>query len=138
MMDGVAMLRGVGTRYRAVLLPLSEGGATIDYVLGATNYRSLRANEALRTQVNFRRLLMLRSCDATQERHSFMAVGLQERATLREVDGVIMSPCGNIFLIRKLFSAETYSTKQGSEGGFEPHYVLFGRESAVSPPPPAM
>jgi hypothetical protein len=38
----------------------------------------------------------------------------------------------------QLFSAETYSTKQGSEGGFEPHYLLFGRESAVSPPPPPM
>jgi hypothetical protein len=56
MMDGVAMLRGVGIRYRAVLLPLSESGSTIDHVLGATNYRSLRTNEARTTQVNFRRL----------------------------------------------------------------------------------
>ena len=38
----------------------------------------------------------------------------------------------------QLYSAETYSTKLGSEGGFEPHYVLFGRSSAVNPPPPAM
>jgi hypothetical protein len=32
-----------------VLLPVSEVGATIDYVLGATNYRSLRINEARTT-----------------------------------------------------------------------------------------
>jgi hypothetical protein len=56
MMEGVATLRGVGILYRAVLLPLSQGGATIDHVLGATNYRSLRANEARTTQVYFRRL----------------------------------------------------------------------------------
>jgi hypothetical protein len=56
MMDGVAMLRGVSIRYRAVLLPLSDGGSNIDHVLGATNYRSLRTNEARTTQVNFRRL----------------------------------------------------------------------------------
>ena len=31
-----------------------------DYVLGATNYRSLRINEARTTQVNFRRLPMPR------------------------------------------------------------------------------
>jgi hypothetical protein len=58
MMEGVAMLRQVGIRYRAVVLPVSEAGATIDYVLGATNYRSLRVNEARTTQVNFRRLPM--------------------------------------------------------------------------------
>jgi hypothetical protein len=56
MIEGVATLRGEGIRYRAVLLPLSENGATIDHVLGAMNYRSLRTNEALSTQVNFRRL----------------------------------------------------------------------------------
>ena len=60
MMDGVAILRQVGIRYRTVLLPVSEVGATIDYVLGATNYRSLRINEARTTQVNFRRLPMPR------------------------------------------------------------------------------
>ena len=53
---GVATLREVGICYRAVLLPLSEGGSTIDHVLGATNYRSLRTNETRTTQVNFRRL----------------------------------------------------------------------------------
>ena len=56
MIEGVATLRGEGIRYRAVLLPLSENGATIDHVLGAMNYRLLRTNEALSTQVNFRRL----------------------------------------------------------------------------------
>jgi hypothetical protein len=60
MMEGVAMPRRVGIRYRTVLLPVSEVGATIDYVLGATNYRSLRINEARTTQVNFRRLPMPR------------------------------------------------------------------------------
>jgi hypothetical protein len=60
MMEGVAMLRRVDIRYRTVLLPVSEVGATIDYVLGATNYRSLRVNEARATQVNFRRLPMPR------------------------------------------------------------------------------
>jgi hypothetical protein len=54
----VAALRGTDILYRAVLLPLSEGGATIDHVLGATNYRSLRADEARTMQVNFRRLPM--------------------------------------------------------------------------------
>jgi hypothetical protein len=54
--EGVATLREVGICYRAVLLPLSEGGASIDHVLGATNDRSLRTNEARTTQVNFRRL----------------------------------------------------------------------------------
>jgi hypothetical protein len=54
--EGVATLREVGICYRAVLLPLSEGGSTIDHVLGATNYRSLRTNETRTTQVNFRRL----------------------------------------------------------------------------------
>jgi hypothetical protein len=56
MIEGMATLRGAGIRYRAVLLPLSENGVTIDHVLGAMNYRSLRMNEALSTQVNFRRL----------------------------------------------------------------------------------
>jgi hypothetical protein len=60
MMEGVAMLRQVGIRYRAVLLPISETGGTIDYLLGATNYRSLRVNEPRTTQVNFRRLPMPR------------------------------------------------------------------------------
>ena len=49
-------LRGAGIIYRAVLLPLSEGSVAIDYVLGAMNYRSLRADEVRSTQVNFRRL----------------------------------------------------------------------------------
>lgn len=56
MIEGVATLRGEGIRYRAVLLPLSENGATIDHVLGAMNYRLLRTNEARSTQVKFRRL----------------------------------------------------------------------------------
>jgi hypothetical protein len=54
MIEGGATLRGVGILYRAVLLPLSEDGVTIDHVLGATNYRSLRDDEALIRQVIFR------------------------------------------------------------------------------------
>jgi hypothetical protein len=56
--EGMATLRGVGILYRAVLLPLSENGTTIDYVLGATNHRPLHTDEVLTTQVNFRRLPM--------------------------------------------------------------------------------
>jgi hypothetical protein len=37
-----------------VLLPLSDDGAAIDHALGAANYRSLRADEALIAQVIFR------------------------------------------------------------------------------------
>jgi len=55
MIEGVATLRGEGIRYLAVLLPLSEDGATIDHVLRAMNYRALHTNEVLTTQVNFRR-----------------------------------------------------------------------------------
>jgi len=46
----------VGILYGSMLLPLSEDGATIDQVLGAASYRLLRSNEALSTQVRFRRL----------------------------------------------------------------------------------
>jgi hypothetical protein len=49
MIEGVATLRGEGIRCRAVLLPLSEDGRRVDYVLGATNYRSLCTNEVLTT-----------------------------------------------------------------------------------------
>jgi hypothetical protein len=56
MIEGMATLRGVGILYRAVLLPLSEAGVVIDHAFGATNYRLLRTNEALSTQVNIRRL----------------------------------------------------------------------------------
>src|SRR6516225_8803818 len=56
MIEGVATLRGMGILYRTVLLPLSEAGVVIDHAFGATNYRLLRSNEALSTQVNFRRL----------------------------------------------------------------------------------
>jgi hypothetical protein len=54
--ERVATLRDVGICYHAVLLPLSEGGSTIDHMLGATNYRSLRTGETRTTQVNFRSL----------------------------------------------------------------------------------
>ena len=57
MIEGGATLRGAGIIYRAVLLPLSEGSLAIDHVLGAMNYRALRAGEARSTQVNFRRLV---------------------------------------------------------------------------------
>jgi hypothetical protein len=52
--EGTATLRSVGILYRSVLLPLSEDGIAIDHVLGAANYRSLRADEALTTRVIFR------------------------------------------------------------------------------------
>jgi hypothetical protein len=45
MIEGAATLRGAGITYRAVLVPLSEGGVAINHVLGATNYRSLRTSE---------------------------------------------------------------------------------------------
>ena len=60
MIEGGATLRGAGIIYRAVLLPLSEARVAIDHVLGATNYRSLREDEARTTQVNLRRLPMPR------------------------------------------------------------------------------
>lgn len=45
-------LRGVGILYRSVLLPLSNDAT--DHVLGAANYRSLNADEALMRQIIFR------------------------------------------------------------------------------------
>jgi hypothetical protein len=56
LIGGVATLNGVGILYRSMLLPLSENGATIDHLLGAASYRSLRSNEARATQVYFRHL----------------------------------------------------------------------------------
>ena len=58
MIEGGATLRGEGIIYRSVLLPLSEDGVTIDHVLGATNYRSLRSDEAMTTQLIFRAHLL--------------------------------------------------------------------------------
>ena len=46
MVEGGAALRGVNILYRAALLPISGNGATIDHVLGAANYRSLRNDES--------------------------------------------------------------------------------------------
>jgi len=51
MIEGAATLRSVGIAYRTVLLPLSERGLVIDHVLGATNYRLLRADEVQTTEV---------------------------------------------------------------------------------------
>ena len=45
MVEGSAALRGVNILYRAALLPISGNGPTIDHVLGAANYRSLRDDE---------------------------------------------------------------------------------------------
>ena len=56
MIEGGATLPEAGIMYRAMLLPLAEGSVAIDHVLGAMNYRSLRADEVRSTQVNFRRL----------------------------------------------------------------------------------
>ena len=53
MIEGAATLRSVGIAYRTVLLPLSERGLVIDHVLGATNYRLLRADEVEITEVIF-------------------------------------------------------------------------------------
>ena len=41
---------------KTVDIPLSEDGIAIDHVLGAANYRSLRAHEVRTTQIIFRRL----------------------------------------------------------------------------------
>jgi hypothetical protein len=43
MIEGRATLGGCSVLYRGALYPLSEDGAVIDYVLGAANYRLLRA-----------------------------------------------------------------------------------------------
>jgi hypothetical protein len=53
MIEGGATLRDVGILYRSVLLPVSEDGVTIDHVLGAANYRLLRADDALTTGLIF-------------------------------------------------------------------------------------
>jgi hypothetical protein len=45
MIEGRAMLRGVGVLYRSGLYPLSEDGVAIDHALGAVSYRRLRENE---------------------------------------------------------------------------------------------
>jgi hypothetical protein len=66
--EGVATLRGIGILYRSMLLPLSEDGATIDHLLGAASYRSLRSNEALSTQVHFRRLPIVPPRNAVAKR----------------------------------------------------------------------
>ena len=49
-----ATLPATGIVHHTALLPLSEGSVAIDHVLGAMNYRSLRADEVRSTQVNFR------------------------------------------------------------------------------------
>jgi hypothetical protein len=43
--EGGAKLRGVPILYRGVLLPLSDDGVAIDYVLGAANNRTLLTGE---------------------------------------------------------------------------------------------
>ena len=54
MIEGGATLDGLGILYRSVLIPLSDDGVAIDHVLGATNYRLLRDDEALMRQIIFR------------------------------------------------------------------------------------
>ena len=54
MIEGQATLRGSGILYRSVLLPLSEDGVAIEYVLGAANYRPLRDDEVVTRQIFFR------------------------------------------------------------------------------------
>jgi hypothetical protein len=48
--EGGATLRSAPILFRSALLPLSDDGMTIDYVLGAVNHRAVRAGEASRTQ----------------------------------------------------------------------------------------
>jgi len=52
--EGEATVGDAGVLYRAVLLPLSEGGVVIDHVLGAANYRRLRPDETPTTRVTSR------------------------------------------------------------------------------------
>jgi len=49
--EGGATLRSAPILFRSALLPLSDDGMTIDYVLGAVNHRAVRAGEASRTQL---------------------------------------------------------------------------------------
>ena len=49
MIEGRARLRDLDVLYRSALCPLSDDGVTIDHVLGAGNYRTLRENEDLIT-----------------------------------------------------------------------------------------
>jgi hypothetical protein len=54
MIEGQATLRGSEILYRGVLLPLSDDGVAIEYVLGAANYRPLRDGEVVTRQILFR------------------------------------------------------------------------------------
>jgi len=49
--EGGATLQSAPILFRSALLPLSDDGMTIDYVLGAVNHRAVRAGEASRTQL---------------------------------------------------------------------------------------
>ena len=49
--EGGATLRSAPILFRSALLPLSDDGMTIDYVLGAVTHRAVRAGEASRTQL---------------------------------------------------------------------------------------
>ena len=49
--EGGATLRSAPILFRSALLPLSDDGMTIDYVLGAVNHRAVRAGEASKTQL---------------------------------------------------------------------------------------
>jgi len=49
--EGEATLRGVPILYRGALLPLSDDGVCIDHVLGATNHRTMFADEPTMTRV---------------------------------------------------------------------------------------
>jgi hypothetical protein len=69
-----------------VLLPLSGDGATIDHVLGAASYRSLRSKEALSTQVHFRRLPICAA--AKNRRHETAGVKTEPRPPMTLGDAV--------------------------------------------------
>jgi hypothetical protein len=49
--EGEATLGGIPILYRGALLPLSDDGVSIDHVLGATNHRTVLANEPMMTRV---------------------------------------------------------------------------------------
>ena len=50
--EGGATLRSAPILFRSALLPLSDDGMTIDYVLGAVTHRAVRAGEASRTLIS--------------------------------------------------------------------------------------
>ena len=83
MIEGSAMLRKEGILYRGILLPLSEDGVVIDQVLGATNYRSLREDEAPNSSL---------------KPNSLLTIGLESRAKYNGLrPNSLRNGTGNLF-----------------------------------------